>query len=398
MVGGNYPAVHALAVQADGSVLLGGSFSAVGVQPQMNLARLNADGTLDSHFDSEANDIVNALAVQADGKMLVGGAFTQLGGQAHSGIARLNADGTLDNSFFATVGGPGFATVYSLALQPDGKIVVGGAFATLGWQTHNNLGRLETDGTVDTWFTADADGEIYSLALQPDGKILVGGSFTMMAPDGSGRTNLARLNPDGTLDSGFDPRPDGSVWSLAVQADGRILVGGAFTALSPDGVGRSRIGRLNADGSVDGAFNPGVGGSTPYVYSLGMQADGKILVGGYFTTVAGQSSPDLARVNQDGSLDSGFSPGVNGIVDALAIQGDGKVLVGGEFSYLGGWARYCLGRLNATAPATQNFTADGTTITWLRGGTSPEVWRTSFEHSPDLVTWTPLGEGARIGG
>jgi uncharacterized delta-60 repeat protein len=207
-----------------------------------------------------------------------------------------------------------------------------------------------------------------------------------------------RLNPDGTLDSGFDPRPDGSVWSLAVQADGRILVGGAFTALSPDGVGRSRIGRLNADGSVDGAFNPGVGGSTPYVYSLGMQADGKILVGGYFTTVAGQSSPDLARVNQDGSLDSGFSPGVNGIVDALAIQGDGKVLVGGEFSYLGGWARYCLGRLNATAPATQKLTADGTTITWLRGGTSPEVWRTSFEHSPDLVTWTPLGEGARIGG
>ena len=182
-----------------------------------------------------------------------------------------------------------------------------------------------------------------------------------------------RLNPDGTLDSGFDPRPDGSVWSLAVQADGRILVGGAFTALSPDGVGRSRIGRLNADGSVDGAFNPGVGGSTPYVYSLGMQADGKILVGGYFTTVAGQSSPDLARVNQDGSLDSGFSPGVNGIVDALAIQGDGKVLVGGEFSYLGGWARYCLGRLNATAPATQKLSADGTTITWLRGGTSRKV-------------------------
>jgi uncharacterized delta-60 repeat protein len=126
MVGGNYPAVHALAVQADGSVLLGGSFSVVGVQPRMNLARLDPDGALDSHFDTGANDMVNALAVQADAKMLVGGAFTQLGGQARSGIARLNADGTLDSGFFAAVGGSGFATVYSLALQPDGKIVVGG--------------------------------------------------------------------------------------------------------------------------------------------------------------------------------------------------------------------------------------------------------------------------------
>src|SRR5207245_1161637 len=162
---------------------------------------------------------------------------------------------------------------------------------------HSSLGRLQANGVVDTGFTANADCEIYSLALEPDGKILVGGYFSMLAPGGSWLTNLVRVYSDGTLDTGFAPNADSPVWSLAVQ---------------------------------------------PRYY--------------------------LARLNADGTLDTGFNPGVNALVNALAIQADGKVLVGGEFSYLGGWARYCLGRLNATEPATQNLTADATTITWLRGG------------------------------
>jgi hypothetical protein len=110
-----------------------------------------------------------------------------------------------------------------------------------------------------------------------------------------------------------------------------------------------------------------------------------------------------ARLNADGTLDAGFNsrasppgPGLN--VGLLAVQADGKILVGGTFSTLGGQPRANLGRLNATEPATQSLTSDGSTITWLRGGTSPEVWRTAFEHSPDGLTWTDLGTGTRIPG
>ncbi len=388
--------MHALAVQADGGILLGGLFTAIGEQPRANLARLVADGTLDLNFQPGANEMVHCFAVQSDGKIVVGGAFSQLGGWTQRGLARLEADGTVDLGFSAALGTPGFSECYALAVQPDGKLIVGGYFNTLNWQSHNNLGRLEADGTVDFTFQADADGEVRSLALQPDGKILVGGEFTVFCEQP--RTNLARLNPDGTLDENFAPGASGSVYALAVQPDGKVVVGGAFTTVA--GQPRNSIARLNADGSLDAGFNPGVGGVSPvaYVYSLSLQADGKILLGGYFTTVAGQSRYYLARLNADGTLDSGFNPGVNGVVEALAIQADGKVLVGGEFTFLGGRVRYSLGRLNATAPATQSLDFDATTITWLRGGTSPEVWRTSFDHSPDGLTWTTLGEGTRVSG
>jgi hypothetical protein len=101
-------------------------------------------------------------------------------------------------------------------------------------------------------------------------------------------------------------------------------------------------------------------------------------------------------------LDSGFNPGAGGDiyshVDSLAVQADGEILVGGSFTTLGGQPRNRIGRLNNTEPATQSFSYDGSTITWLRGGTSPEVWRTTFEYSTDALTWVPLGAGTRVPG
>jgi uncharacterized delta-60 repeat protein len=392
MVLSDFAGVRALAIQGDGRVWIGGWFNGVGVELRTNLARLNPDGTVDTHFSLAANEMVNALVVQPDGKVLAAGGFTQIGGQTWNGIARLNADGTFDGGFFGNVGG----SVAAVALQPDGKIVVGGSFAMLGWQTHNSLGRLEVDGTVDTGFSADVEGEVYSVLVQTDGKIIAGGYFTMPAPDGTWRTNLVRLNPDGTLDTGFDPNANAQVWALALQPDGGVLVGGSFTSLGRQP--RSHMGRLNADGSLDASFNPSVDGTSPTVFSIALQTDGKIAIGGDFTTVAGQSRSYLARLNADGTLDNEFNPVANGLVNALAMQANGKLLVGGQFSYLGGWARYCLGRLAASSPATQSLSVSSTTIAWLRGGTSPEVSRTTFEHSFDGLTWTPLGEGSRISG
>jgi hypothetical protein len=157
------------------------------------------------------------------------------------------------------------------------------------------------------------------------------------------------------------------------------------------------IARLNPDGSVDESFNPGANG---IVYTLAVQADGKILVGGHFTSLGGQPRDYIGQLNPDGSLDISFNPGANGIVYTLAIQADGKIMVGGDFTSLGGQPRDRIGRLSSDQAAWQklNVTGDGASVSWMRGGASPEVERVLFELSTDGVTYTLLGEGTRIPG
>src|SRR5437899_1708420 len=186
------------------------------------MSPLKAVGTIVNPWKRAEVDSVNSLAVQADGKILVGGRFTTLGGQSRNYIGRLNADGTLDTSFNPGAGVVPYPDVYSLAAQADGKILVGGVYATLGGQSRNNIGRLNADGTLDTSFNPGANNSVYSLAAQADGKILLGGLFTTLG--GQSRNNIGRLNADGTLDTSFNPGTDHYVNSLAVQADGKILV------------------------------------------------------------------------------------------------------------------------------------------------------------------------------
>jgi uncharacterized delta-60 repeat protein len=384
--------VYSLAVQADGKILVGGYFTTLGGQTRNYIGRLNGDGKLDTTFNPGANSYVTSLAVQADGKILVGGNFTTLGEQARNCIGRLNSDGTLDTTF--NPGADGW--VNSLAVQTDGKILVGGNFSTLGGQTRNHIGRLNSDGTLDSGFDPGAAGASYpyvsSLAVQTDGKILVGGNFSTLG--GQTRNYIGRLNRDGTLDTTFNPGASSTVYSLAVQADGKILVGGGFTTLG--GQTRNCIGRFNSDGTLDTTFNPG---ANSYVTSLAVQADGKILVGGYFTTLGGQTRNGIGRLNSDGTLDTTFTPAADDYVSSLAVQADGKILVGGYFTTLAGQPRNCIGRLNNTEPATQSLSYEGSTLTWLRGGTSPEVWRTSFDTSTNRgIDWVSLGAGARLSG
>ena len=390
--------IYALAVQMDGRILVGGDFYMLGGQVRNRLGRLNPDGSLDPDFNPGAIGRVSCLAVQADGKIVVGGAFTKLCGQARNCLGRLNADGSLDISFNPNANGE----VCALAVQTDGKIIVGGGFYMLGGEIHDYIGRLNADGSVDPSFNSGTGASypsypyVYSLAVQPDGQILVGGVFTKL--DGETRNRIGRLYPDGTLDTSFNPGawaadPNAAVSSLAVQADGKILVGGGFTNLCSQR--RNYIGRLNPNGSLDTGFNPGANG---YLHSLALQADGKILVGGQFTTLGGQPRNYLGRLNVNGSLDTGFNPGANGLVYGLALQADGRILVGGCFTALGGQPRFYIGRLYNTAPATQSLTYDGSTLTWLRGDTSPEVSRTTFEGSTDGLDWLSLGAGERISG
>jgi len=394
------PEVYSLAVQADGKVLVGGRFTRLSGQARSNLGRLNADGTLDTTFNAGAEGVlffaspaVYSLAIQADGKILVGGRFTMLGGQPRSNLGRLNADGTLDADFDPGAG-DALSWVSALGVQPDGKILVGGTFTTLGGHERNSLGRLNADGTLDSAFNPGADGDVESLVPQADGKILVGGGFTTLG--GLERNRIGRLNADGTPDADFNPGVGdrlSRVSAFVIQPDGKILVAGVFTTLG--GQARSHLGRLNADGTLDAGFNPG---ADDRVASLALQSDGKIVARGDFRMLGGQPRNHLGRLNADGTLDNTFNPGMDGGGNPLAVQPDGKILVGGAFTTLGGQARENLGRFNNTGPATQRLTYEGTTVTWLRGGTSPEVWRTAFEWSRDAVAWSSLGDGRRVPG
>jgi uncharacterized delta-60 repeat protein len=289
-------------------------------------------------FNPGADGPIDAMAVQPDGRIVVGGGFTSLGGQPRDFIGRLNADGSLDTTFNPGADGP----VIAITLQPDGKIVVAGEFTTLGGQPRSNIGRLHANGSLDAAFDPGADFRVHALALAPDGKIVVGGVFAELG--GKPRSYLGRLNANGTLDEGFAPEPDGVVDALAVQADGKVMVGGEFiTTLG--GQPCSNLGRLNANGSRDATFTAGADG---FVYALALQADGKILVGGEFiTTLGGQPRSNIGRLTAAGGVDAAFDPGADGAVWVFAVQPDGKIVVGGEFTSLGGQPRAAIGRLTA---------------------------------------------------
>ena len=131
---------------------------------------------------------------------------------------------------------------------------------------------------------------------------------------------------------------------------------------------------------------------------MALQADGRILLGGSFDTLNYQSRQRLGRLYADGTLDATFNLEADDEVNSIVIQPDGKILLTGEFNELCGKPCNGFGRLNNTDPATEELTFDGSKITWLRGGTSPGVYRTTFDVSTDGgVQWTALGDGTWTG-
>jgi uncharacterized delta-60 repeat protein len=338
----------AIALQPDGGILVGGGFTEFDGNPANYLVRLNADGSIDTGFDigTGFNGGVLSIALQPDGKILVGGQFTSFDGNAANRLVRLNADGSIDTGFGI---GDGFSgTVRSIALQPDGRILVGGSFNTFdGNYSGSSLARLNADGSIDTGFDIGTgfSGGVLSIVLQPDGGILVGGGFNSFDDDYS-NNRLVRLNADGSIDTGFDIGTgfNNLVYSIALQPDGGILTGGFFTQF--DGNAANRLVRLNADGSLDESFDIGTGFSGG-VLSIVLQPDGKILVGGSFNSFDDDSAKSPVRLNPDGSLDTGFDigAGFNDLVILIVLQADGKILVGGDFNSFDGNPANCLARL-----------------------------------------------------
>jgi uncharacterized delta-60 repeat protein len=371
--------VSSIVVQTDGKILVGGRFTMLGGGTgsvrRNNLGRLNADGSVDMAFDpgrdleNPEENVVTALAMQRDGRILVAWDGPDPL-QIRRRIGRLNSDGSVDDLFTSAANG----TVLVLTVQSDGKILVGGSFTALGawWngelyqEPRHGIGRFNADGTVDTTFNPGTVGTtVRTLTQQPDGRILVGGSFSSLGPGGgAARSNIARLNVDGSLDPGFDPGAGGglnpTVRALSVVGSA-IVVGGRFAALGGGGSGttaRRNIGVLHLSGALDTSFVPAdvaaPSDTLPIVEAV-LPVNGQILVGGYAVAANG-ALRHLARLNADGSLDTGFDPNPDGRVNALAMQPDWKIVVGGAFTSIGGSIRPRIARLGAPVPGP--FTDD----------------------------------------
>lgn len=398
-----YGDVFAMTKQADGKILIGGVFSEISGTLRNNLARLNADGTLDESFKVGAGISgggVYTIVIQPDGKILIGGFFAVYNNTPATRIIRLNADGSVDASFDA---GQGFnATVRAIAVQPDGKIWVGGFFTTYNGVDSKRLIRLNADGSIDTAFGGvnNPNGAVTSITIQTDSKILIGGQFTRFNNIQSGRVGVMRLNPDTSVDSSFSSFNNGGlrVNTIAVQSDGKILLGGAFTIYSTknscgivrinnDGTldtafpcplfevysilplsdgkilaiasesGVGKVLRFNADGTVDNTFAAPVSSYSNYIYSIAALPNNQFLIGGSFKTFNNTSQRRLARINGDGTVDSDYSTmaGATGTVYDLAVQSDGKIIVAGDFEFVNGAPAGNIVRLNADGTTDATF-------------------------------------------
>jgi uncharacterized delta-60 repeat protein len=351
--------INTVAVQSDDKIIVGGVFTNyAGTSGRDRLVRLNSNGTVDSSFcanasdSSKINNAINAIAVQSDGKILVGGNFSNYAGTSgRDKLIRLNSDGTLDTTFCTNaVDSSKFnGNINSIAIQSDGKILIGGSFTNYaGTSGRNSLVRLNSDGTVDAAFCTNASDSnkfnttVRAVVLDSSGIIYVGGGFTTYAGN-SGRNYLISLNSDGTWNSLFnvDSKFSGNVRALCVDAANFVLVGGEFT--NYDSIsGRDRLVRLSGGGTVDAAFCGYASDSSKFNASIDtifVQTDNTIVIGGMFTnysTVSGRSR--LVRLNADGSTDVDFCSNAsdgnqfNDGVKTVKSQSTGTLVVCGSFT------------------------------------------------------------------
>ena len=373
--------VFTTALQSNGKVFIGGYFNQYNGTARSRVARVNTDGTLDATFlpGTGANNPVLSSAIQpADGKIIIGGNFTTYNGTARNRIARLNTDGTLDLTFDPGTGVN--SSVFDIEIQNDGKIILVGDFTTFNGLTRNRIVRLNTDGSIDNTFqhVTGANSYIWSITRQPlDDKLIIGGNFTLY--DGNTAMRVARLNTDGTFDNTFNVGTGANdiVTAVALEANGKVLVGGDLTDFNGHVV--SKMVRLNSNGSHDAAFTTAIGaGANDQVSAIAVLPNGKIIISGYFTTIDGASRNRIARLNPTGSLDLNFVPGSGGgsIIRTLAVQSDNNLIIGGYFTNYNGTPINRLTRLINNYPLPVE-------LSQLKGRINNQVndilWTTSME-------------------
>ncbi|MDB6165819.1 MAG: hypothetical protein JWQ83_959 [Lacunisphaera sp.] len=369
-VSGGEGVVYDLETQADGKIIVAGSFSAVAGASHGNIARLLPDGTVDGTFNASANGTIFSMVVQADGKILLGGTFTQVSGVPRVQLARLNADGSVDPDFIP----PGFdpaqnGSVQTMAIQPDGHILVGGTFSLIvGSRIYTDLCRVLTTGSIDSTFIPDGGpgGRVHALAVLPDGRIMVGGEFQNFGNQPRG--HLARITASGALDPIFTVGVDGPCTALLPLADGRLVIGGVFTHIN--GIADDSIAILMPNDSVDTYFASIGGFQGGEVSDILMLPNGRLQFCGSYQPF---------QYNQTWSGVWRFMSGVTrppGTVQftAATARGDEGGTVTVTASRIGGSGAISVNYATADDSATAaDYVSASGTLTWADGDTSPRA-------------------------
>jgi uncharacterized delta-60 repeat protein len=328
-------------LQGDGKTVIGGTFNGINLDSSSPVVRFNSDGSLDTTFDTASIEIdaiaygffTKPLCIQSNGQIIVGGQFDTSDDAYHS-LLRLNSDGSLDNSFNPVLetGVEGEPPVVSTGiLQPDGKLLISGGFSKVNGVSRPSLARLNTNGTLDTGFVPAAGG--VKAALQPDGKVLV-----------TAASGVIRLNSDGSKDFTFNS--DVKASALFLQSDGKIIVsedvffGEIF-----------QTSRLNGDGSPDQSYAGTTG------FAVGLDSNDRSFL------VATLSYPGFERLNVDGTIDSTFQPCDNCGGFMVVEQSDEKLVVVGQFPE----APFGVRRLLAAGELDLTFEV-GSGLTTIYGG------------------------------
>jgi uncharacterized delta-60 repeat protein len=346
--------VNAIVKQSDGKIIVGGQFYNYNGTPSASIVRLNSDGSIDSSFTigTGFNGAITALGITSNGKIIAAGTFDDYNSNYSKGVARINSDGTFDSTFVTGIGISGarnFYTINAMVVQSDDKVILVGRFNGYDGNTVADIVRINTDGSFDSSFLQGGgfDNETFSLAIQSDNKIIVGGTFNSY--DSNTVANIVRLNSDGTYDASFSTGAGFSdrVSSIVVQSDNKILLAGPFTTF--DGNSIPYLIRLNSNGSIDGSFNTS-NNFDGTINSAVIQSNGKIIVGGVFNNYGSTAvSHGIAQLTSTGALDSTFSIGTGFDFTPLVmlLDSNNKLIVGGDFGQYNGSTAVDIIRLNA---------------------------------------------------
>ncbi|MDB6037490.1 MAG: large protein [Verrucomicrobiales bacterium] len=400
--------VESVVPLSNGKILACGNFTSFNGSDRQYVVQLNADGSVDQSFRASPGYWVRDLAVQADGKIVIAGFFNNVEGQDRHRIARLNPDGSLDSTFQVGTGAQDKITqvaadplepnIFQLAIQPDGKILMVGNFATYNGVPRSGIARLNTDGSLDTTFNPGAGFNSWgrSIHVLSDGRIIATGWFTSY--DNHPFNRMVVLSSTGVPDLTFNPYfgDSTSIYDMQPLSDGKMIVVGH--SVNTEGLFRREVARINPDGSYDESF---VGTTNEKTETVRIQPDGKIIMGGYFSLADGVQRNGIARFNPDGTLDPNFSATFDNYIWTVAFDRDGKVLASGGFNTVDGIPRSGIVRLttgvstppnvlpavSVTAPANNTtLTAPASfTVTANASDSDGQVTRVLFYNGLNLI-------------
>ncbi len=404
--------VSVIARQADGKVIIGGSFDHVRGVARNGFARLNADGTLDTAWDPNPDGGIAAVAVGTGGSVFVSGSFTHIGGLARGGLAKLSGSGA--GAADATWDPKPDGGVYCVTVDSGGNVYAGGTFLHIGGRARSRIAKLSPSGTgaADAVWDPSANSGVFAVVLDGSGSLYVAGVFNNIG--GQARSTIAKLSAGGAgaADAAWDPHPTmlyvggvgaGRLNCLALDGNGHVYVGGFFDHIG--GLARGCLARLSTGGTgaADPAWNTRANGE---IVTLAVDGSGNAFVGGVFSVIGAMGIPGLAKVtsSEGSSVDSYWVPLswapegwiVPGIVSnvpiyALATDASGHVYVGGTFTHIGGqtqtgFAVLSTGGGGAADPAWSSVMTTGSVLALARDGAGRTVIGGSFQFMGDGVT------------